>query len=285
MHTQIEPGALYLVATPIGNLEDITYRAVRILREADLILAEDTRTSGVLLAHYQIGTPTTAYHEHNKRKRIPSLVDRLHRGQTLALISDAGTPGISDPGEELVEACCREQIPGYAVPGAVAAVCAITTSGLSSRRFAFEAFLPKKKKKRQQVISELARESRTIVLYEAPHHLVATLRELSSALGPRRITLGRELTKRFEEKWQTSFEEALAAFEEKEPRGEYVVVIEGRTEDTVQLTNSDKWNEITIEELMKIFLERGLERGEAMKAVAELKGVRKRDIYEALNKR
>ena len=198
--TEQKYGVLYLIATPIGNLEDITFRAVRLLKEADLICAEDTRTSAKLLTHYDIHTPTTSYHEHNKLGKLPVLLEKLKTGQTLAVITDAGTPGISDPGEELVASCVEEGIPVYAVPGAVAAVCAVTTSGLSSRRFAFEAFLPKKKKKRQQVLEELKNETRTMIIYEAPHHLLATLRELHGTLGDRRVVLCRELTKRYEEK-------------------------------------------------------------------------------------
>lgn len=279
---RVEKGALYLVATPIGNLEDMTFRAVRVLGEADLICAEDTRTSGKLLSHYDIHTPTTSYHEHNKRSKLPSLLERLRSGQTLAVISDAGAPGISDPGEELVAACVDEGISVYAMPGAVAAVCAITTSGLSSRRFAFEAFLPKKKKKRQQVLEELKNETRTMILYEAPHHLLATLRELYETLGDRRVALCRELTKRYEEKRQMTLSEACRYCEENEPRGEYVVVVAGKTFSEVENEKTDQWKDITIEEHFQYYLNKGLDRKEAMKCVAADRGMRKREVYDAV---
>ncbi len=280
-----EKGTLYLVATPIGNLEDISYRAVRILKEADAILAEDTRTSGVLLSHYDIHTPVSAYHEHNKRERLPELIKRLLGGQTLSLISDAGTPGISDPGEELVEACTAEKIPVYAVPGAMAGVCALISSGISSRRFAFEAFLPKKKKKRQQVLSELAAESRTIVLYEAPHHLKSTLKELYASLGERKIVLCRELTKRFEEKQQMMLSESERFFEEREPKGEYVVIIEGKTHEGVLPEESDRWGDITLLEQVEVYIRRGMDRSRALKRAADARGMRKREVYEILYKK
>ena len=275
-------GVLYLVATPIGNLEDMTFRGVRILKEADLICAEDTRTSGKLLSHYDIHTPTTSYHEHNKRSKLPSLLDRLRSGQTLAVISDAGAPGISDPGEELVAACADEGIPVYAVPGAVAAVCAITASGLSSRRFAFEAFLPKKKKRRQQVLDELKSETRTMIIYEAPHHLQATLCELYETLGDRRVALCRELTKRYEEKEIMTLSEACRYYEENEARGEYVVVIEGKTLLEVENERKDQWKDISIEEHFQNYCDEGLDRKEAMKRVAEDRGIRKREVYDAI---
>ena len=276
-------GVLYLVATPIGNLEDITFRAVRILREADLICAEDTRTSGRLLAHYDIATPMTSYHEHNKRSKLPALLMRLRQGQTLAVITDAGTPGISDPGEELAVACVGEGIPVYAVPGAVAAICAVTSSGLSARRFAFEAFLPKKKRKRQQVLDELKHETRTIILYEAPHHLAATLRELADTLGgQRRIALCRELTKRFEEKQQMTLDEACACYETQEPRGEYVVVIEGKTFSEVEQEENDRYSQLSIEDHVRQLMAEGLDRKAAIKQAAVLRGIPKREVYDVV---
>ncbi len=278
----LEKGALYLVATPIGNLEDITFRAVRTLRQADLICAEDTRTSRKLLNHYEIHTPMTAYHEHNKRSKLPALIEKLAAGETLAVITDAGTPGISDPGEELVEACTKEGIAVYAVPGAVAAVCAVTTSGLSSRRFAFEAFLPKKKKRRQQVLEDLAKETRTIVLYEAPHHLKETLSELYETLGDRRVCIARELTKRYEEKKIFTLSSACEYYKEHEPRGEYVVVINGKSFEKVESEEQDKWSKMTIEEHMAYYLKEGLERKAAMKQIAADRGIPKREVYNAL---
>ena len=280
--TEQKYGVLYLIATPIGNLEDITFRAVRLLKEADLICAEDTRTSAKLLTHYDIHTPTTSYHEHNKLGKLPVLLEKLKTGQTLAVITDAGTPGISDPGEELVASCVEEGIPVYAVPGAVAAVCAVTTSGLSSRRFAFEAFLPKKKKKRQQVLEELKNETRTMIIYEAPHHLLATLRELHGTLGDRRVVLCRELTKRYEEKEMMLLSEAVRQCEANEPRGEYVVVIEGKTFSEVENEKYDKWKDISIAEHFQRYMDEGMDRKEAMKRVAADRGIRKRDVYDAV---
>ncbi|MBR1634625.1 MAG: 16S rRNA (cytidine(1402)-2'-O)-methyltransferase [Lachnospiraceae bacterium] len=280
--TEQKYGVLYLIATPIGNLEDITFRAVRLLKEADLICAEDTRTSAKLLTHYDIHTPTTSYHEHNKLGKLPVLLEKLKTGQTLAVITDAGTPGISDPGEELVAACVEEGIPVYAVPGAVAAACAVTTSGLSSRRFAFEAFLPKKKKKRQQVLEELKNETRTMIIYEAPHHLLATLRELHGTLGDRRVVLCRELTKRYEEKEMMLLSEAVRQCEANEPRGEYVVVIEGKTFLEVVNEKYDQWKDISIAEHFQRYMDEGMDRKEAMKRVAADRGIRKRDVYDAV---
>ena len=280
--TEQKYGVLYLIATPIGNLEDITFRAVRLLKEADLICAEDTRTSAKLLTHYDIHTPTTSYHEHNKLGKLPVLLEKLKTGQTLAVITDAGTPGISDPGEELVASCVEEGIPVYAVPGAVAAVCAVTTSGLSSRRFAFEAFLPKKKKKRQQVLEELKNETRTMIIYEAPHHLLATLRELHGTLGDRRVVLCRELTKRYEEKEMMLLSEAVRQCEANEPRGEYVVVIEGKTFLEVENEKYDQWKDISIAEHFQRYMDEGMDRKEAMKRVAADRGIRKRDVYDAV---
>lgn len=280
--TEQKYGVLYLIATPIGNLEDITFRAVRLLKEADLICAEDTRTSAKLLTHYDIHTPTTSYHEHNKLGKLPVLLEKLKTGQTLAVITDAGTPGISDPGEELVASCVEEGIPVYAVPGAVAAVCAVTTSGLSSRRFAFEAFLPKKKKKRQQVLEELKNETRTMIIYEAPHHLLATLRELHGTLGDRRVVLCRELTKRYEEKEMMLLSEAVRQCEANEPRGEYVVVIEGKTFLEVENEKYDQWKDISIAEHFQRYMDEGMDRKEAMKQVAADRGIRKREVYDAV---
>ncbi len=276
---------MYLVATPIGNLEDITYRAVRILNEVNLIAAEDTRTSGVLLSHYDIHTPLTAYHEHNKVEKIPALIERLHGGGDVAVITDAGTPGISDPGEELVAACVAEGIMVYAIPGPVAAVTALVSSGISARRFAFEAFLPKKKKLRARVLGELSKETRTIVLYEAPHHLKATLAELVEVLGEnRRVTLCRELTKRFEEKMVLTLKEAMSLYEEKEPRGEYVVVIEGKTFEDVDNEIKDRWKKVSIMEHYQQCLAEGMNQKEAMKRVSSERGISKNEVYAAVKK-
>lgn len=276
-------GILYLCATPIGNMEDITYRVVRILKEVDLIAAEDTRTSKKLLDRYEINTRVTSYHEHNKIEKAKSLINKLHDGNNIALITDAGTPGISDPGEELVAMCYEENIEVTSLPGAAALITAITMSGQSCRRFAFEAFLPKDKKFRKHILEELERETRTIIIYESPHHLKSTLKELESVLGKdRELTITRELTKRHEEKNKTTFEKALEYYEENEPRGEYVLVIAGKSKAMQEEEKREMWEETTIKEHMDIYLKRGLDKKEAMKAVAKDRGVSKRDIYKEL---
>ena len=275
-------GTLYLVATPIGNLEDMTFRAVRILKEADLIACEDTRTSRPLLNHFDIHTPVTSYHEFNKIEKARELLDKLLEGMDIALITDAGTPGISDPGEELCALCVEADVPVVPVPGAAAAIAAVTSSGLSCRRFAFEAFLPKDKKMRQSILKELESESRTIIIYEAPHHLRATLDQLFEALGERRISLARELTKVHEEHMLMKLSEAIAYYREHEPRGEYVLVIEGVSLKEQNAKAQAAWEDISITEHMDIYLSQGMEKKDAMKAVARDRGVSKRDIYQAL---
>lgn len=276
-------GILYLCATPIGNMEDITYRVVRILKEVDLIAAEDTRTSKKLLDRYEINTRVTSYHEHNKIEKAKTLINKLHDGNNIALITDAGTPGISDPGEELVAMCYDENIEVTSLPGAAALITAITMSGQSCRRFAFEAFLPKDKKFRKHILEELERETRTIIIYESPHHLKSTLKELESVLGKdRELTITRELTKRHEEKNKTTFEKALEYYEENEPRGEYVLVIAGKSKAMQEEEKREMWEETTIKEHMDIYLKQGLDKKEAMKAVAKDRGVSKRDIYKEL---
>lgn len=275
-------GTLYLVATPIGNMEDMTYRAVRILSEVDLIACEDTRTSRKLLDHFDIHTPTTSYHEFNKIEKAPVLLHALDEGKDVALISDAGSPGISDPGEELVAMCYEEGYNVSAVPGATASVVALTSSGQKTRRFAFEAFLPKDKKERRRVLEEMERETRTLIVYEAPHRLKETLKELHQALGNRSITICRELTKKFEEHRKTTIEEAMAYYNENDPRGEYVLIIAGKTKEEVAAEETARWEELSIEEHMQHYLDEGLDKKEAMKAVAKDRGVSKRDIYNSL---
>ena len=275
-------GTLYLVATPIGNMEDMTYRAVRILSEVDLIACEDTRTSRKLLDHFDIHTPTTSYHEFNKIEKAPSLLRALEEGKDVALISDAGSPGISDPGEELVAMCYEEGYNMSAIPGATASVVALTSSGQKTRRFAFEAFLPKDKKERRRVLEEMERETRTLIVYEAPHRLKETLKELYQTLGNRSITICRELTKKFEEHRKTTLEEAMAYYEQNDPRGEYVLIIAGKTKEEVAAEETARWEELSIEEHLQHYLDEGLDKKEAMKAVAKDRGVSKRDIYNAL---
>ena len=276
-------GTLYLCATPIGNLEDITYRVVRTLQEVDLIAAEDTRTSQKLLQHYGIDTPMTSYHEFNKIDKANVLVDKLQNGANIALITDAGTPGISDPGEELVRICYEQGIEVTSLPGPAACITAVTMSGQACRRFAFEAFLPKDKKERRRVLEEVAQETRTIIIYEAPHHLKNTLAELQEYLGEDRgITLCRELTKKFEEKQKTTIGEAIAYYGEHDPRGEYVLVLAGKTKEQVQQEQQAQWDSMTLQEHMNLYEEQGMDHKAAMKAVAKDRGVGKRDIYRLL---
>lgn len=278
------PGTLYLCATPIGNLEDITYRVLRTLKEVDLIAAEDTRNSIKLLNHFDIQTPMTSYHEFNKIEKAYQLVAKLKEGKNIALITDAGTPGISDPGEDIVRICYEEGIEVTSLPGAAACITALTMSGRPTRRFAFEAFLPKDKKERNSVLEELKNETRTIIIYEAPHHLLKTVRELLEVLGDRELTICRELTKKHEEKIQTTFSALLSYYEEKEPRGEYVLVICGKSREELVKEQQSAWEEMTIEEHMAHYEKQGVDHKEAMKMVAKDRGVSKRDIYQYLVK-
>ena len=276
-------GTLYLCATPIGNLEDMTFRVIRTLKEVDLIAAEDTRNSIKLLNHFEIQTPMTSYHEYNKYEKGRKLVEKLQGGMNIALITDAGTPGISDPGEELVKMCYEAGISVTSLPGAAACITALTLSGLSTRRFAFEAFLPTDKKEKELVLQEIERETRTIIMYEAPHRLLKTLKILSERLGKeRRITVCRELTKRHETAFATTLEEACAYYNEQPPKGECVLVIEGRSREQIAQEEKAQWEEMSIEEHMEHYLSQGIDKKEAMKKVAKDRGVSKRDIYNAL---
>lgn len=282
---QHKTGTLYLCATPIGNLEDITYRVLRTLKEVDLIAAEDTRNSIRLLNHFEIKTPMTSYHEYNKIEKAYQLVAKMREGKNIALITDAGTPGISDPGEDIVRICYEEGIPVTSLPGAAACITALTMSGLPTRRFAFEAFLPKDKKEHQAVLEELKTETRTIIIYEAPHHLVRTLQELHDTLGgDRRLTICRELTKRHEEKLQMTLADSLSYYEVNEPRGEYVLIIAGRSREEIKKEEQAGWEALSLEEHMAHYESQGIDRKEAMKRVAKDRGVSKRDIYQALLK-
>ncbi len=273
-------GTLYLVATPIGNLEDMTFRAVRVLKEVDLVAAEDTRNSRKLMTHFDIATPMTSYHEYNRFEKAAELVEKLLGSMDVACITDAGTPGISDPGEELVRQCVAAGVPVVPVPGACAAVNALIASGLPTRRFAFEAFLPADKKERARVLKCLKSETRTIVLYEAPHRLSKTLDELLSALGDREITLCRELTKKHEEFFKTTISGAINHFKESEPRGEYVLVLAGTDFATLEAHEQAKWDSISIEDHIQKYLDEGLSKKDAIKQVATDRGVPKREIYD-----
>lgn len=275
-------GILYLCATPIGNLEDMTFRAVRVLREVDLIAAEDTRNSIKLLNHFDIHTPMTSYHEYNKTEKGRSLIKRLLGGQSVALITDAGTPGISDPGEDLVRMCQEEGIAVTCVPGASACVTALVLSGLPAGRFCFEAFLPAEKKERRQILEELYAETRTAVVYEAPHRLKKTLAELYETLGDRRLTVCRELTKKHETVFKTTLKEAVDHYEIHEPRGECVLVIEGRSRESIDKERQQAYLEMPVEEHVRMYEELGLSRKDAMKQAAKDRGIGKREIYQAL---
>lgn len=258
-------GTLYLCATPIGNLQDMTERVLLTLKEVDLIAAEDTRNSIRLLNHFEIRTPMTSYHEYNKVEKAHYLVDQLLTGKNIALITDAGTPAISDPGEVLVAECQKAGVPVTSLPGCCACVTALTLSGLPTRRFCFEGFLPTDKKEKAFVLEELARETRTMILYEAPHHLKRTLSELLETLGERRITLCRELTKKFETVMPTTLEGAVAYYEENEPKGEYVLVIEGKSRKEIEEEQQKSWESMSIEEHMAFYEKQGIDRKSAMK--------------------
>ena len=276
-------GMLYLCATPIGNLEDMTFRAVRILEEADLIAAEDTRNSVKLLNHFDIHTPMTSYHEYNKYEKGRKLVEKMLEGSTVALITDAGTPGISDPGEELVRMCYEAGIPVTAVPGAAACITGLILSGLPTRRFAFEAFLPTDKKEREAVIDSLRQEQRTIVLYEAPHRLVKTLTLLARTLGEdRRVSICRELTKKHETVFRSTLGQAVSYYESTEPKGECVIIAEGLSREQIEQEAREKWEDMSIEDHVAHYMSMGDDRKEAMKKAARDRGVSKRDIYNYL---
>ncbi len=275
-------GKLYLCATPIGNLGDMTPRVVETLQMVDLIAAEDTRNSIKLLNYFGIHTPMTSYHEYNKVEKAVSLTEQINAGKNVALITDAGTPAISDPGEVLVRMCHEAGIVVTSLPGAAACITALTVSGLGTRRFCFEGFLPADKKEKMAVLEDLKKESRTIILYEAPHHLVRTLNELYEALGERSMTLCRELTKKFEEVLPTTIHSALKMYEAQEPRGEYVLVVEGKSLLQIRMEQEQSWQEIPIGEHMRQYEVQGIDRKEAMKRVARDRGISKREVYQHL---
>lgn len=275
-------GILYLVATPIGNLEDMTYRAIRILKEADLIAAEDTRNSIKLLNHFEIKTPMTSYHEFNRFDKADFLIEKLRQGQNVAVITDAGTPGISDPGEVLVKMCHEEGIQVVPVPGAVAGVNALIASGQDTRRFAFEAFIPTDKKECARVMEELSKETRTMVIYEAPHRLKKTLELLRKTLGDERsISICKEITKKHESFKKTTIGEAITFYEaeENQPRGEYVLVIAGKSYAEQEAEERAKWEGMSIEEHIRYYIEQGVDKKEAVKKVASDRGLSKREVY------
>ena len=281
---QNEQGMLYLCATPIGNLSDITQRVLDTLQEVDVIAAEDTRNSLKLLNHYEIKTPMTSYHEYNKVEKAHTLIEQMRAGKNVALITDAGTPAISDPGEVLVHLCHEHGIRVTSLPGACACITALTLSGFPSRRFSFEGFLPSEKKERKEVLDLLVTERRTVILYEAPHHLKKTLQELTEAVGNRRIALCRELTKKFETVEIMTLEESIRKYETEDPRGEYVLVLAGRDVNELKQEETDRWLNMSIEEHMAYYEQQGVDHKEAMKAVAKDRGIGKRDVYQYLIK-
>lgn len=277
-------GKLYLVATPIGNLEDMTYRAVRVLSEVDVIAAEDTRNSIKLLNHFEIKTPMTSYHEYNKYDKAKVLVEKMQQGQSVAVITDAGTPGISDPGEELVRQALAAELEVTPVPGACACISALISSGVSTRRFAFEAFLPYDKKDRTRVLEEMKRETRTMVMYEAPHKLKKTLAELMEALGDRHITLAREITKKHETIEPMMLSQAIARYEGEDPRGEFVIVIEGLDVKKLEEEKKSSFEAMSVEEHVQTYVDQGMSKKDAIKQAAVDRGVPKRDVYNAVMK-
>ena len=277
-------GMLYLCATPIGNLQDMTPRVIETLKQVDMIAAEDTRNSIKLLSAFDIHTPMTSYHEYNKVEKAAQLIGQMQTGKNIALITDAGTPAISDPGEVLVRMCQEAGITVTSLPGPAACITALTLSGLSTRRFCFEGFLPADKKERKEVLEELSQESRTMILYEAPHHLVKTLAELEDALGDRKITLCRELTKKFETILPTTLSGALRKYETEEPRGEYVLVLAGKSREEKKKEAIAAWEDMSIEEHMAFYEKTGMDSKAAMKQVAKDRGVGKREIYDYLHK-
>ena len=279
----MEQGVLTLCATPIGNLEDITYRAVRLLTEADFIAAEDTRHTKKLLNHFEIHTRLISYHEHNKVEKGPELIRLLQEGKNIVLVTDAGTPGISDPGEDLVKLALDAGITVTSAPGCVAGITALIISGQSTRRFIFEGFLPMNKKEKVEVLERLKDETRTVILYEAPHRLIKTLESLYEAVGDRNITVTKELTKKYETVFKTTISEAIKYYNEEEPRGEYVLILAGRDENELKEEIKEGWNNLSIEDHMKLYKDKGMDEKSAMKQVAKDRGVSKREIYAVLH--
>lgn len=277
-----DTGTLYLVATPIGNLEDITFRALRVLREADIIAAEDTRQTLKLLNHFEIKNTLVSYYEHNKIEKGNYLIQKLMEGKNIAIVSDAGSPGISDPGEDLVRLAVEQGITVTMIPGPAAVITGLVVSGLPSGRFAFEGFLPMNKRVRAERLKSIREDTRTLVFYEAPHKLIHTLMDLREAFGNRRIVLARELTKKFEQIIRCTLDEAVAKYDAEPPKGEFVLILEGEDEKLLEETRAESWNSISLEEHLRKYLDSGLARKEALKKVAEDRGLSKRDVYNSL---
>ena len=272
-------GTLYLCATPIGNLGDITLRVIELLKECDLIAAEDTRNTLKLLNHFNIDTPMTSYHEHNKFSKGPVLLEKLKEGKNIALVTDAGMPGISDPGEDMARLCRQEGIPVTVAPGASAVVTALVLSGMPARRFIFEGFLPTDKKEKAEVLARLEKETRTTVFYEAPHRLTDTLKELLKSAGNRDAACVREITKKYEEVKKDSLENLLAFYGENPPKGEFVVIVGGADAEKLRQEEIEGWESISLEEHMKKYTDSGMSEKDAMKQVAKKRILSKRQIY------
>lgn len=272
---EIKQRTLYVVGTPIGNLEDMTFRAVQVLQNVNLIAAEDTRHTGKLLQHFQIKTPQISYHEHNRSSRIPELLQHLNEDKSLALVSDAGMPGISDPGYELISACIANGIFVVPIPGACAAVTALSAAGLTTDRFVFEGFLPIKRKQRRQILESLQTETRTLIFYESPHRLRETLEDLAITFGEtRHCVLARELTKLYEEFWRGSLKEAISLYQAKQPQGEYTLLITGTPANKTQISEA----QLKIE--LQSLIERGVSRSQASRELAKLTSMPRRQIYQ-----
>ena len=273
----LEPRTLYLVGTPIGNLEDMTFRAVSVLKNADLIAAEDTRHTGKLLQHFQISTPQLSYHQHNHQQRHQELLKRLQRGEAIALVTDAGMPSISDPGYELVKVCLEAGISVIPIPGVTAVITALAASGLPGERFIFGGFLPHKNKPRQELLNSLKQETRTLIFYESPHHLLQTLKDFARSLGENRsLVLARELTKIHEEFWRGTIGEAITLYsQERQPKGEYTLVLAGaETNSTLNLSEAEL--RVELQQLLK----QGMTRSQASRHLAELTSLPRREIYK-----
>lgn len=277
---EVKPGVLYICPTPIGNLSDVTFRTVEVLKNVDLIACEDTRDSKKFLNHYDIETPLTSYHDHNRASKGEWLLSKLISGSSIGLISDAGMPGISDPGEDLVRLCVENGVEYTVLPGPSAGICALVGSGLPTGRFVFDGFLPKSGKERKEMLSDIAREKRTVVIYEAPHHLVKTLEDLRDAMESRKLTIIREISKKFEEKIYTDTKSAAEIFAEKPPKGEFVLVIEGRSKEAQIEEKRQEFKDISAIDHVKIYEEKGYSRSEALKMAANDLGIPKREMYK-----
>lgn len=273
-------GTLYLVATPIGNLDDITFRAINTLKEVDFIAAEDTRQTLKLLNHFEIKKPLLSYHEHNKYEAGPKIIERILKGESVALVTDAGTPGVSDPGEDLVKLAIENYINVIHIPGASAFLYALVVSGLSTEKFVFEGFLNRESKQRRERLEFLKNETRTIIFYEAPHRLTKTLNDLYETFGDRKIALCRELTKRYEEITRCTVSEAIKIYEEKEPKGEYVLVLEGKSKEEIEEEKRQEFQDIDIAEHIQKYIDEGLSKKDAIKKVAKERGLKKSEVYK-----